>query len=188
MAKLRKNSNVNNGLTINTVQRALSLYSSKNPTGLKIIHQIGNSESAYLFELVEEKNNTPQESIDALKANLIINPNNPNVSFMLGNAQMNSRQFKDAAVSYTKAINNSKKKTFEGFYNRGLAYINSNQFDKAIPDFVRSLEEKPNYSASYYNLGIAYLNKGDKKNAKNALQQAEKLGMSIPAEITRKLN
>ena len=188
MARLRKNSNVNNGLTINTVQRALSLYASKKPTGLKIIHQIGQAESAYLFELVEGKNNTPQESIDALKANLLINPNNPNVSFMLGNAQMNSRQFADAAVSYSKAINNSKKKTFEGFYNRGLAYINSSQFDKAIPDFIKSLEEKPNYGASYYNLGIAYLNKGDMKNAKNALQQAEKMGMSIPAEISAQLN
>ena len=102
--------------------------------------------------------------------------------------QMNSRQFADAAVSYSKAINNSKKKTFEGFYNRGLAYINSSQFDKAIPDFIKSLEEKPNYGASYYNLGIAYLNKGDMKNAKNALQQAEKMGMSIPAEISAQLN
>ena len=188
MARLRKNSNVNNGLTINTVQRALSLYASKKPTGLKIIHRIGQAESSYLFELVEGKNNTPQESIDALKANLIINPKNPNISFMLGNAQMNSRQFADAAISYTKAINNSKKKTFEGFYNRGLAYINSSQFDKAIPDFLKSLEEKPNYGASYYNLGIAYLNKGDKKNAKKALQQAERLKMSIPPEISAQLN
>ena len=188
MARLRKNSNINNGLTINTVQRALTLYVSKKPTGLKVIHQIGTSESAYLFELVEGKNNSPQQNIEALKANVTINPKNPNFSYMLGNAQMNARQFSDAATSYSTAINNSKGKTFEGFYNRGLAYLNSSQFDKAIPDFIKSLEKRPDYGGSYYNLGIAYINKGEKQNARIALQKAEALGMSVSTEVKAKLN
>jgi tetratricopeptide (TPR) repeat protein len=106
---------------------------------------------------------------------------------MLGNAQMNTRQFSEAAVSYTRAINNTKQNGFEGYYNRGLAYLNSGQNDKAIPDFIKSLEIKPGYSGGFYNLGIAYLNKGEKAKAKIAMQNAEASGFDIPADVRVKL-
>lgn len=186
MANLRKNSNFNNGKTINTVQRALTLYASKNQTGLRVIHKIGGAEPAYLFELIES-NGTLQENIKALEANVVINPKNPYFNFMLGNAQMNTRQFAEAAISYTRAINNTKQNGFEGYYNRGLAYLNSGQNDKAIPDFIKSLEIKPGYSGGFYNLGIAYLNKGDKNKARIAIQNAEASGFAIPADVRAKL-
>ncbi|MBL4624624.1 MAG: glycosyltransferase family 39 protein [Flavobacteriales bacterium] len=188
MAHLRKNSNINNGKTINTVQRALTLYASKNQTGLKVIHKIGTSEPAYLFALVDGGNKSSKENIESLKANVIINPKNPYFNFVLGNAQMNTRQFADAANSYTRAMNNTKQNGFEGYYNRGLAYLNSGQDDLAIPDFIKSLEKKPGYGGGFYNLGIAYLNKGDKARAQIALQKAEAAGLAIPAEIRAKLN
>jgi len=42
---------------------------------------------------------------------------------------------------------------------RGEAYFNSQQIDKAIPDFTRSIELKPDVPDAYYNRGISYINK-----------------------------
>ncbi|WP_430815737.1 ArnT family glycosyltransferase [Carboxylicivirga sp. RSCT41] len=49
MASLRKNPLVNNGQTINTIQRYLYIISQKYPTAFKFQKQIGTVEPAYLF-------------------------------------------------------------------------------------------------------------------------------------------
>ncbi len=51
MASLRKNPAVNNGQTINTIQRYLYIISQKYPQVFKLEHQIGSSEPAYLFRV-----------------------------------------------------------------------------------------------------------------------------------------
>ncbi len=51
MASLRKNPLVNNGETINTIQRYLFIISKKYPTVFKLQHQIGKVEPAYLFRV-----------------------------------------------------------------------------------------------------------------------------------------
>lgn len=51
MASLRKNPAVNNGQTINTIQRYLYIISQKYPLVFKLEHQIGSSEPAYLFRV-----------------------------------------------------------------------------------------------------------------------------------------
>ena len=51
MASLRKNPLVNNGQTINTIQRYLYIISKKHPTVFKLQHQIGKVEPAYLFRV-----------------------------------------------------------------------------------------------------------------------------------------
>ncbi|MBS2210642.1 glycosyltransferase family 39 protein [Carboxylicivirga mesophila] len=51
MASLRKNPAINNGQTINTIQRYLYIISQKYPLVFKLEHQIGTSEPAYLFRV-----------------------------------------------------------------------------------------------------------------------------------------
>ncbi|TRX71047.1 glycosyltransferase family 39 protein [Carboxylicivirga sp. M1479] len=51
MASLRKNPRINNGQTINTLQRYLYVISKKYPRAIKMEHQIGKIEPAYLFRI-----------------------------------------------------------------------------------------------------------------------------------------
>jgi tetratricopeptide (TPR) repeat protein len=51
--------------------------------------------------------------------------------------------------SLTKAI-------AEAYYNRGLAYLNSGDYDKAITDFNKAIELNPVYVDAYYYRGLAY--------------------------------
>ncbi len=51
MASLRKNPAINNGQTINTIQRYLYIISQKYPLVFRLEHQIGRSEPAYLFRV-----------------------------------------------------------------------------------------------------------------------------------------
>jgi len=53
MASLRKVPKKNTGYTINTVQRYLAIIEKKHPGKFRQIHKIGNTEPAYLFELIE---------------------------------------------------------------------------------------------------------------------------------------
>lgn len=46
-------------------------------------------------------------------------------------------------------------------YDRGLAYSKSGKLDKAIRDYTKAIELKPDYADAYYNRGIAYRIKGD---------------------------
>jgi lipoprotein NlpI len=45
-------------------------------------------------------------------------------------------------------------------YNRGLAYERKGDFDRAIQDFDRVIELRPDTSKAFYNRAIAYHNKG----------------------------
>ena len=46
------------------------------------------------------------------------------------------------------------------YYNRGLAYANKREYDRAIQDYDRAIELDPDYAA-YNNRGSAYWHKGD---------------------------
>jgi len=42
--------------------------------------------------------------------------------------------------------------------NRGVAYANLNQYEKAISDYTEAIRLKPDYAEAYQNRGIAYVN------------------------------
>lgn len=47
------------------------------------------------------------------------------------------------------------------YVNRGLAYGNKGEFDKAIADCNKAIELEPKLAPAYRNRGIAYGNKGE---------------------------
>jgi len=53
----------------------------------------------------------------------------------------------------------------EVYRHRGLAYIDTNEFSKAIADFNETIRLNPNYTAAYFNRGYAYANIGDWRRA-----------------------
>lgn len=62
------------------------------------------------------------------------------------------------------------------FYNNlGIDFAKNNYWHAAVSAFNCALDLKPGFSDYYYNLGLAYLNMGEKSPAKKALKQALKI-------------
>jgi tetratricopeptide (TPR) repeat protein len=61
------------------------------------------------------------------------------------------------------------------YNNRGVAYYNKGNYDKAIADFNQAIRLKPNFPDAFFNRGSAYGKKGDKNNAKADYAQALRL-------------
>jgi len=60
--------------------------------------------------------------------------------------------------------------------NRGNAYICLGNYQQAIDDYGRAIEQKPDYAASYYNRAVAYSKMGNGKLAILDLKTAAGLG------------
>ena len=45
----------------------------------------------------------------------------------------------------------------EAYYNRGIAYGDKGEYDKAIEDYSKAIELNPEYAEAYNNRGNAYV-------------------------------
>jgi tetratricopeptide (TPR) repeat protein len=65
---------------------------------------------------------------------------------------------------YTKAIASgdlSQENLCAAYNNRGTAWKNKGDYDRAIADYSKAIELDPQYALAYYNRGIAWKNKRD---------------------------
>ncbi len=69
----------------------------------------------------------------------------------------------------------TKKNLAIAFNNRGSAYDNNKQYDRAIQDYDQAIKLNPNYAIAFFNRGRAYLNKGQYDHAIQDYDQATKL-------------
>ena len=49
-----------------------------------------------------------------------------------------------------------KPDNVEAYIHRGLAYHHKGEYDRAIEDFTKAIELKPNCASAYYDRGVAY--------------------------------
>ena len=61
------------------------------------------------------------------------------------------------------------------FYNRGFAYDNKSEYDRAIQDYDQAVKLNQNYAKAFSNRGLAYYNKGQYDRAIQDYDQAIKL-------------
>src|SRR5260370_13509566 len=75
----------------------------------------------------------------------------------------------------TRAINSGAGRPSTNYNNRGAAYREKGDPDRAIADFTEAIRLKPNYSHAYDNRGVAYPDKGDPNRAIADLTEAIRL-------------
>lgn len=117
------------------------------------------------------------------------NPNNPRLHALIGWCYSQKKQWRDAVVFYTHALD-IKKNAPSTLYNRGRAYQELGQLDKALDDYKRSAAIAPEFDilfniASIYEMQYSwhkareyYLQakqlKGNDKNTNHALKNIAK--------------
>lgn len=71
-----------------------------------------------------------------------------------GNEYMKSKDYKEAANSYTKSIDLDGNQAFT-FANRAMAYLKMKSYNKCIQDANQALELKPGYLKAIHRRGKA---------------------------------
>jgi tetratricopeptide (TPR) repeat protein len=69
--------------------------------------------------------------------------------------------------------------TAREYSNRGIAYANNGEYDRAIADFTQAIALKPDFALAYSNRGNAYANKGEYDRAIADYTQAIKLNPNV---------
>lgn len=74
---------------------------------------------------------------------------------------------KDAIVDFTKYIDGipNNNTDYTAFYKRGVAYLDDNDWNKAINDFNRYFQLGGNLAAAHYFRGVAYFQCAKEKNS-----------------------
>jgi tetratricopeptide (TPR) repeat protein len=82
-----------------------------------------------------------------------------------------------AVLDYTKSI--ELEPTFLAYHNRGVAYLRTSEYQKAIADFTRAIELKSSIATTYYNRALAYRAIGRTDLSKLDFEKAEILRPGI---------
>ena len=75
----------------------------------------------------------------------------------------------------------------EAYYNRGLAYCNKDDVDRATEDFNKAIDLKPDYAKAYYNRGIMWLYLRKQEKARADLTAARNMGVELPPDLAAML-
>ncbi len=93
-----------------------------------------------------------------------------------------------AIDAFDRAIDNNPRLA-SAYNGRASAYKFSNRANEAIRDWKKTLELQPDFIAVYFNLGITYLEAGDKSEALQILNRCkEKFYNRLPSSEQDRLN
>ncbi|MDE0689339.1 MAG: tetratricopeptide repeat protein [Candidatus Poribacteria bacterium] len=68
------------------------------------------------------------------------------------------------------------KECAETYYNRGLAHSKKGELERAIADYTKAIELKPDYADAYYSRGGTFLRLGEREKAEVDLATARNMG------------
>jgi len=66
----------------------------------------------------------------------------------------------------------NQKKVAEGYYDKGLSYVQTNDMANAMAELHRSIQTDPNNKQSHYMLGLIYFRQGKLQDAEQYLKEA----------------
>ena len=62
------------------------------------------------------------------------------------------------------------------YYNRGIAYSEKGEVERAVEDYTQAIALKPDYADAYYSRGGAFLRLGEREKAEADLTTARNMG------------
>ncbi len=84
-------------------------------------------------------------------------------------------QFDEAIAFFDKAIKYDEN-NFEAYYYRGCAYSNNFDNERALKEWSKAIELKPDYADPYFNIGLIYRRQNDNSMACYYFKLAEQCG------------
>lgn len=131
-------------------------------------------------------------AIDQLDAVLEMSPKNYDAYWDLGRVYFEMGVWDMAISNYERVLEFVDNNPLI-YYNVALAYEANNEIDKAISNHLKAIAVNPQFAHSYKNLGILFLARGEKQDAKEYFE--EYINLDIPEEekksvtnIIKKLN
>jgi tetratricopeptide (TPR) repeat protein len=115
------------------------------------------------------------------KANKI-KPDDYDTIVQLGNVNFDGGNYEEAEKWYTTALS-KKPDDISVRTDLGLTFVFRNQpdYDRAIKEFLGSLQRDPNHKQTLQNITYAYIQKGEIQKAKESLDKLEKVDPGNPA-------
>ena len=104
-----------------------------------------------------------------------LNPENALAYYGRAYAYDDLKNYRQAIVDCTKAVQFDSPRLVDAYNNRGEAYRKSGDYRAAIADYNKALELNPNYIRAYNNRGLAYQSLGNYKQAFADYDKAIKL-------------
>lgn len=103
-----------------------------------------------------------------------INPEDYDLIVKLGNTYFDARQFETAQKWYEQALAKRSDDT-NVRTDLGITFVEraAPDYDRAIKEFQTSLQTNPKHEPTLYNLGVAFVKKGNKEEAGKILAQLE---------------
>ena len=126
--------------------------------------------------------------LDSNYASVFNNIGSLYLAFYLGSGKKDEKAYGLAMENFNRALEIDPR-LFAAYNGRGAAYKFKNQVHKAIADWKKTIEIKPDYIDAYFNIGISYLEIGDKASAlKHLLKCKEKFAAILPARDRQQLD
>ena len=113
-------------------------------------------------------------AVEFLKQANKLKPDDYDTILNLGNAHFDANQYEEAEKLYTSALA-KKPDDVNVRTDLGLTFVfrQPPNYDRAIQEFLRSLEKDPNHIQTLQNLTVAYTKKGDAEKANSTLARLE---------------
>jgi len=92
-------------------------------------------------------------------------PNNKNLQIYELNTTLDGGDVQQAIDKFEKAVQNDPKNASIVF-NLAVLYDKANNTEKALSNYLKAIEIKPDYGDAYFNMGVMYFNQGVQFNKK----------------------
>ncbi len=154
----------------------IAYESIKSDSPLSRSAEIGRAEALYRLE-------ENDKAVEALTTLARREPDAVDVHLALGDLMRRLERFSEGAVAYDRSIKLMAAQGRENwvlFYERGICYERSGQWDLAIADFRKSLELEPDQPLVLNYLGYSWLDRGE--NFEEALEMVRKAVAQRPED------
>lgn len=130
------------------------------------------------------------EAIKCCEDALLRDPNNPKLHILAGHIYVDQEDFEKAIISYSTAIKKDSQSS-DGFYFRGLAYVDVGDYDTGLDNLLKSLslESSDNTRACYSEMwcSVIYQLRDEKTRSNTLFDKVETVANEIEDPVERHL-